>query len=56
MKKSVFSKKSTTAADVVTQPKQPKKGPVALDLADMKQVSGGLPKGQWAALDKVKQS
>jgi len=56
MKKSVFSKKSTSAADVVTQQKQPKKGPVALDLADMKQVSGGLPKGGGWALEKTKPS
>ena len=53
MKKSVFSKKSTPAADVVNQKKLPKKGPVALDLADMKQVSGGLPRGGWA-LNKAK--
>lgn len=47
MKKTVFSKKGTTAADVVAPQKQLKKGPVALDLADLKQVSGGLPKGGW---------
>lgn len=56
MKKSVFSKKSTTAADVVTQQKQPKKGPVALDAADLKQVSGGLPKGGGWALNNTKPS
>ena len=48
MKKAVFSKKSTTTTDVVVQGKKPQKGPVALDLADLKQVSGGLPKGGWA--------
>ena len=41
MKKAVFSKKSTTTTDVVVQGKKPQKGPVALDLADLKQVSGG---------------
>lgn len=45
MKKAVFSKKSKSSADVVKQEKQPKKGPVTLDLADLKKVSGGLPKG-----------
>ncbi len=48
MKKSVFSKKSTTEVDVVTKDQQPKKGPVKLELADLKQVSGGLPKGSWS--------
>ncbi len=47
MKKSVFSKKSTAEVDVVSKEKQPKKGPVKLELADLKQVSGGLPKGSW---------
>ncbi len=47
MKKAVAPKKSKTAADVVTQKKQVKSGPVELDLADLKKVSGGLPKGGW---------
>lgn len=46
MKKSVFSKKSTAKVDVVS--KEQKKGPVSLDVADLKQVSGGLPKGGWS--------
>jgi len=47
MKKAVFSKKSTTEVDVVTKEQPPKKGPVKLEPADLKQVSGGLPKGSW---------
>ena len=50
MKKAVASKKNKTAADVVTQKKQAKSGPVELDLADLKKVSGGLPKGGWEKL------
>ena len=51
MKKAVSPKKSNkTAADVVTQKKQTKSGPVELDLADLKKVSGGLPKGGWEKL------
>jgi hypothetical protein len=47
MKKAVSPKKNKTAADVVPQKKQAKTGPVELDLADLKKVSGGLPKGGW---------
>lgn len=47
MKKTVFSKKSTAEVDVVKQDKQPKKGPVALEVDDLKKVSGGLPRGSW---------
>jgi hypothetical protein len=51
MKKAVSPKKSNkTAADVVTQKKQAKTGPVELDLADLKKVAGGLPKGGWDRL------
>jgi hypothetical protein len=51
MKKAVSPKKNKTAADVVPQKKQTKTGPVELDLADLKKVSGGLPKGGW---EKIK--
>jgi hypothetical protein len=47
MKKAVTSKKNKTAADVVPQKKQAKSGPVELDLAELKKVSGGAPKGGW---------
>jgi hypothetical protein len=48
MKKAVSPKKNKTAADVVPQKKQAKTtGPVELDLADLKKVSGGAPKGGW---------
>ena len=47
MKKAVSPKKNKTATDVVVQKKQTKTGPVELDLADLKKVSGGLPKGGW---------
>lgn len=48
MKKAVAPKKNKTAADVVPEKKQPKtSGPVELDLADLKKVSGGAPKGGW---------
>ncbi|MEO7851648.1 MAG: hypothetical protein ABIR94_05220 [Rubrivivax sp.] len=47
MKKSVFSKKIKAEVDVVTKEQPPNKGPVKLDPADLKQVSGGLPKGSW---------
>jgi len=48
MKKAVSPKKNKTAADVVPQEKkQTKTGPVELDLADLKKVSGGLPNGTW---------
>ena len=48
MKKAVAPKKNKTAADVVPQKKQAKTtGPVELDLAELKKVSGGLPKGGW---------
>jgi hypothetical protein len=47
MKKAVTPKKSKTAADVVPQKKQAKSGPVELDLAELKKVSGGAPKGGW---------
>ena len=50
MKKAVAPKKNKTAADVVTQKKQVKSGPIELDLADLKKVSGGLPKGGWGKL------
>ena len=47
MKKAVSPKKNKTAADVVPQKKQTKTGPVELDLAELKKVSGGLPRGGW---------
>jgi hypothetical protein len=47
MKKAVAPKKNKTAADVVPQKKQPKAGPIELDLAELKKVSGGLPNGTW---------
>jgi hypothetical protein len=50
MKKAVAPKKNETAAGaaVVRQKEQPAKtGPVELDLAELKKVSGGLPKGGW---------
>jgi hypothetical protein len=48
MKKAVPAKKNKTAADVVPQKKQAKTtGPVELDLAELKKVSGGLPRGGW---------
>ena len=47
MKKAVSPKKNKTAADVVPQKKQAKSGPVELDLAELKKVSGGLPTGGW---------
>ncbi|HOM14628.1 MAG TPA: hypothetical protein PLB41_15060 [Rubrivivax sp.] len=50
MKKAVSSKKNKTATDVVEQKKQVKTGPVELNLADLKKVSGGLPKGGWERL------
>ena len=50
MKKAVTPKKNKTATDVVPQKKQTKTGPVELDLADLKKVSGGLPKGGWEKL------
>jgi hypothetical protein len=49
MKKAVTPKKNKTAADVVPQRKQAKSGPVELDLAELKKVSGGLPNGKWTA-------
>jgi hypothetical protein len=48
MKKAVSSKKNKTAKDVVPQEKKAKSGPVELDLAELKKVSGGLPRGGWA--------
>jgi hypothetical protein len=50
MKKAVSPKKNKTVADVVPQKKQAKSGPVELNLADLKKVSGGLPRGGggWA--------
>ncbi len=45
MKKAVAPKKNKTATDVVAQKKQAKSGPVELDLAELKKVSGGLPRG-----------
>jgi hypothetical protein len=47
MKKAVTPKKAKTAVDVVAQKKQAKSGPVELDLAELKKVSGGLPNGTW---------
>ena len=47
MKKAVAPKKNKTATDVVAQKKPAKSGPVELDLAELKKVSGGLPKGGW---------
>ena len=47
MKKAVAPKKNKTASDVVPQKKQTKAGPVELDLAELKKVSGGLPRGGW---------
>jgi hypothetical protein len=50
MKKAVFSRKTKTAADVVPQKKQVKTGPVELDLAELKKVSGGLPNKSWSTV------
>jgi hypothetical protein len=47
MKKTVTPKKNKTVTDVVPQKKQAKSGPVELDLAELKKVSGGLPNGTW---------
>jgi hypothetical protein len=47
MKKAVAPKKNKTATDVVAKKKQAKSGPVELDLAELKKVSGGLPRGGW---------
>ncbi|MGL6108526.1 MAG: hypothetical protein ACRC2B_00350 [Rubrivivax sp.] len=47
MKKTVSPKKNKTAPDVVPQKKEAKSGPMELDLADLKKVSGGLPHGSW---------
>jgi hypothetical protein len=47
MKKADLSKKNKTVADVVPQKKQAKTGPVVLDTAELKKVSGGLPSGTW---------
>jgi hypothetical protein len=52
MKKAASNGKNKPAADVVREKQQPKKGPVELDLRDLKQVSGGLPRGSWAAPKK----
>lgn len=51
MKKADVSKKTKSPVETKKQP--PKAGPVELSLADMKKVSGGLPKGGWSA-DKTK--
>lgn len=50
MKKAVSPKKNKTA-DVVPPKKQTKTDPVELDLAELKKVSGGLPRGGW---EKIK--
>ncbi len=50
MKKAVSPKKNKTATDVVPQKKQAKSGPVELDLAELKKVSGGLPHGTWKSI------
>jgi hypothetical protein len=48
MKKAETSKKDKPVPDVVEkQQQQPRKSPVELDIADLKQVSGGLPRGSW---------
>lgn len=49
MKKAVLSSKAKTktAVDVVPKKKQVKTGPVELDLAELKKVSGGLPASSW---------
>jgi hypothetical protein len=47
MKEAVAPKKHKTAKDVVPQKKPAKSGPVELDLAELKKVSGGLPRGGW---------
>jgi hypothetical protein len=47
MKKADVSKKTKSPVDSKQSPQ--KAGPVELSLADMKKVSGGLPKGGWAA-------
>jgi hypothetical protein len=52
MKKAVSPKTNKTAAEVVAEKKQAKSGPVEIDLAELKKVSGGAPKGGWAALIK----
>jgi hypothetical protein len=51
MKKAVFPKKNKTAADVVPQKKEVRNGPVELDLAELKRVSGGLPAKKWIKPD-----
>ncbi len=50
MKKAVSPKKNKTAKDVVPQKKQTKTGPVELDQAELKKVSGGLPRGGWETI------
>jgi hypothetical protein len=47
MRKSAPTKK--TQSEAAPQKKPAKSGPVELSPADMKKVSGGLPKGGWAA-------
>jgi hypothetical protein len=51
MKKAAFPKKNKTAVDVVPQKKEVRNGPVELDLADLKKVSGGLPAKKWTKTD-----
>ena len=55
MKQAPVTKKAKAAKDVVAQdPKPAKTGPVELDSADLKKVSGGLPRGGggWASTNK----
>jgi hypothetical protein len=39
----------STATQTLSAAQRPASGPVALSLRDLKLVSGGLPKGGWAA-------
>lgn len=47
MRKTVFAKKTAKTAETAPQKKPAKAGPVELNPADLKKVSGGLPKGGW---------
>jgi hypothetical protein len=47
MRKSASAKKTQSEAAPLKKPAKP--GPVELSPADMKKVSGGLPKGGWTA-------
>lgn len=47
MRKTVFSKKAAKTGETAQQKQPAKTGPVELKPADLKKVSGGLPKGGW---------